>query len=198
MTIHEYTAEEQKLIVSALKEHKPWDVTELKNLKTRLKVYLLETTKNQCCYCRKNMNGEFAMVIDIEHVLPQAKYKPYTFSIFNLSVSCKRCNMPIKGQKDDFYDGPDPLLSGSYKIIHPNHDSYFYHMHYYESTFNGTVAVKYHVQNGSAKGMYTYNYFKLQRREVGALDEMQGLTATEPLLADIAAVAPQELLDQFS
>ncbi len=77
-----------------------WENELLSDLKSKVKEYYREKLNEQCCYCRKNTHGEFKMVLDIEHILPKSKFRHFMFHTYNLSVSCKRCNMNIK--REDF------------------------------------------------------------------------------------------------
>lgn len=81
-----------------------WYSERVKNVKRKIKDYLLTTCKH-CCYCLRPFIGEFRMVIDIEHILPSSIFRELTFDFNNLSLSCKRCNMRIKKDNIDFVDG---------------------------------------------------------------------------------------------
>lgn len=135
----------------------------------------------QCCYCRKNFVGEFNMVLDIEHVLPQGNplFKKFMFNLLNLSVACKRCNMNIKKDDISFISdfaslAIDPFLSKNYKLIHPNIDEYYFHMNYEVSIRNLETMIKYSINNDSEKGRFTYGYFKLNELEVDSFNKSQG------------------------
>lgn len=74
------------------------------------------------------------MVVDIERVLPKLKYGDFMFKLFNLSVSCKRCNMKIKCERIDLLldkklVSNNPEDSSQY-ILRPNLDNYFQNMRY--------------------------------------------------------------------
>lgn len=120
------------------------------------------------------------MVIDIEHILPKSIYPKQMFKGKNLSVSCKRCNMNIKKSKVDFLDGIDANYTGKqlrsmhYKIIHPNLDKYDSHLLLIAGQVGRKVMLKYSVVNGSAKGAFTYEYFKLDHLEKNSFDIAQG------------------------
>lgn len=81
-----------------------WYSNNLQTVKRKLKDYLL-TICNCCCYCRRSFQGEFRMVIDIEHILPSSIFRELTFDLNNLSLCCKRCNMLIKKDNIDFVKG---------------------------------------------------------------------------------------------
>jgi uncharacterized protein (TIGR02646 family) len=158
-----------------------WNSSHLKPLKRKIKTYYRNMQGEQCCYCRKNSNGEFNMVLDIEHVLPKGRpeFKKFMFRIENLSVACKRCNMSVKNDDISFISGQadfsiQPFFSGNYKFIHPNVDNYFDHLSYDVTIRNAQKMIKYTAVNDSAKGQFTYDYFKLNELEVDSFSKAQG------------------------
>jgi hypothetical protein len=157
-----------------------WYSAHLSELKAKIKAYYRVSQGEQCCYCRKNTNGEFNMVLDIEHILPQSIFSQFMFEINNLSVSCKRCNMMIKKNDISFIaEGANiveiPFLSSNYKFIHPNLDQYFDHISYEVSIRNNETMIKYSVVMESEKGSYTYDYFKFHELEVDSFNRAQGI-----------------------
>ncbi|PHR63350.1 MAG: HNH endonuclease [Idiomarina sp.] len=161
--------------------HAAWDRNpDLATLKAKIKSFSLIKTGNRCCYCGRNIHGEFGMVIDIEHILPKSIYPKYMFRGCNLSVSCKRCNMNIKRSKTDFLSGDGTKKTGKlfrsklYKFIHPNLDKYDSHLLLISSQVGRKVMLKYMVVDESRKGAYTYRYFKLERLEKNNFDMAQG------------------------
>lgn len=159
-----------------------WNSGHLTQLKRKIKNHYRDIQGEQCCYCRKNSNGEFNMVLDIEHILPKGRpeFKKFMFRIQNLSVACKRCNMSVK--KDDISFTSDqadfsiePFLSGNYKFIHPNVDAYFDHLSYDVTIRNDQTMIKYTAVNGSAKGEFTYDYFRLNELEIDSFSQAQGV-----------------------
>lgn len=164
---------------------KVWDSKHLKGLRSRIKNHHLVIQGEQCCYCRRNLTGEFTFVVDVEHILPKGIFPELMFDIANLSVACKRCNMNIKGQRVDFVVDltsvkTDYRHSHLYHFIHPNFDDYFTHLSRIEFHVNGCKIVKYVVSEGSAKGKYTYHYFRLSELEIDSFDKAQGLNAEPP------------------
>ncbi len=119
------------------------------------------------------------MVLDIEHVIPKSLCVKYMFTMKNLSVSCKRCNMSIK--KDDLgflntsiKDASKSFKSKHYKFIHPNLDNFDAHLLLYVQQVGKNIITIYKVVNGSPKGTFTYNYFQLNALEKNSLDQGQG------------------------
>ncbi|HEV7232557.1 MAG TPA: HNH endonuclease [Bacteroidia bacterium] len=168
---------------------KIWDNELLKNFKKKIKEYNRFLQGEQCCYCRRSLADEFSMVIDIEHVLPKGMFKHHMFEILNLSVSCKRCNMEIKGEDISFITdvndvNENPNDSKYYKIIHPNLDDYFSHIKYYVKIIDAKTIVKYKILN-KGKGAFTYEYFELDEIERKSIDRAQGVSAAEKLSGKI-------------
>lgn len=162
--------------------HSSWSNAILDTIKRKIKSHHLERQENCCCYCNRNIHGEFKMVIDIEHILPKSKYLRYMFTQKNLSVACKRCNMNIKKSDLEFLKFPinsaskRVFRSGFYKFIHPNLDKYDSHLMLNNVQRGRKRLIKYNVVNESRKGAFTYKYFKLEALELNSFDIAQGAT----------------------
>lgn len=152
------------------------------------------------------MHEWHGLSIDPEHVLPKAdgQFPQLSFELKNLSVSCKRCNMGIKGKDISFYSGEldavDPFRSDYYKFIHPNLDVVDDHLRVISLQINANRMVKYQVVNTSVKGRYAYEYFKLQKLELNSFDQAQGLTEVSPSesLPPELATALKAVLDSIA
>lgn len=173
-----YTREEKEAILQATNESKPWDSNHIKILKGRIKEHHQNIQKKLCCYCQRDTLDEFTYVLDIEHILPKSKYPKHTFDIWNLSVSCKRCNMQIKGQKIDFLVDQSFLTSkvndsNSYRFIHPNFDFKENHLKRLVYQICEQRIVVYDIVGNSEKGKYTYTYFQLKSFEINSFDHAQ-------------------------
>ncbi|WP_143749155.1 HNH endonuclease [Mesorhizobium sp. WSM3882] len=188
-----FTNAEKDAIAAALATDKPWDwkpggeVEEaLKSVKKKILDLHMARHGDRCCFCRKNMKGGGPFVIDREHVLPKSlpDYKVLAYEMWNLGISCKRCNMGYKKRKVDFVvDAANPAAlqsSANYRLIHPNYDLYKDHIRISSTQDDDTTIVKY-TRTGSEKGQYTYDYFNLRELEVGSFDEAQGGTMSEGL-----------------
>jgi len=175
------SSEDELLIEECINAgHKSWEDTRLDSLKSRIKEHFKTKQKNVCCYCSRNIYGEFNMVLDIEHILPKHKYTKYMFSIENLALSCKRCNLNIKGQKTDFLidsfsSSKEPFEKENYLFIHPNFDVFKDHLQYIHNQEDDEVMVFYRVKNESKKGFFSYNYFKLEMLEINSFNRAQGI-----------------------
>jgi hypothetical protein len=161
--------------------HTAWDRNpNLVTLKYKIKNFGLIKTEDRCCYCGRNIHGEFRMIIDIEHILPKSIFPKYMFKGKNLSASCKRCNMNIKKSKIDFLNVAFSKQTGTllrsryYKIVHPNLDKYDSHLLLISGQVGRKVMLKYSVVNESDKGAFTYDYFKLDLLEKNNFDIAQG------------------------
>lgn len=183
---------------------KIWESELLQEVKTKIKDFCRVRQGQQCCYCRRPMNGEFKMVIDIEHILPKSKFEKYMFNLTNLAAACKRCNMPLKREDASFFkgnqnDSDTHFVSENYEFIHPNLDDYFLHLEYLVKIVNGKMLIKYNVNNNSSKGAYTYDYFKLFDLEVDTFNEAQGIEVENPnreLIDDESAKKIEELFNK--
>lgn len=172
-----YSPEEQDKIFEALKKSKPWDEKgkELAAIKRRIKDFHLNRNGQTCCYCQRDLRGEFQMVMDVEHILPCSQYKALTFEIWNLSSSCKRCNMLIKRDSVDFLNKLEPnfFKSKHYDFVHPNFDEVHHYIVRVVTQAGRQSLVKY-VFEEDTKGEYTYWYFHLDKFETDSFDEAQG------------------------
>ncbi|GGA77231.1 hypothetical protein GCM10011369_18870 [Neiella marina] len=140
------------------------------------------------------------MVLDIEHIIPKSEFLKHMFTMKNLSVSCKRCNMLIKKNDLTFLDIPLHALprrkfrSKYYKFIHPNLDNIEEHLELNIVRKGRVRFIKYLVQNESKKGAFTYNYFRLRELELDAANQAQG--RTKKVIRDhIAAEAFRRLVE---
>ncbi|EJG01472.1 HNH endonuclease [Flavobacterium sp. F52] len=163
---------------------KIWYNPVLNRLKDKIKDFYTSGDTSKCCYCGKLFQGEFRMVIDIEHVLPQAHFASERFEIQNLNVACKRCNMLIK--KDDLTFLINPAIannyydSNHYKIIHPNLDIYSDHLILKTFRDGDSIFNKYVVKTKD-KGLFTYGYFHLEKTEVDTINNSQGIKGNKGL-----------------
>lgn len=185
-----YTKDEKLQITDAMAEPHPWDSKLVTGIKVRIKGFHLQFGENMCCYCYRDLTGEFSLVIDIEHILPKRHYRPLTFDIRNLSVACKRCNMKMKRDKLDFLNLPmeasELELSEKYKIVHPNIDNRDEHLLRMALQINTKRIIKYITVDNSEKGNFSYAYFRLSELEVDSYDSTQG--ANQPDLEAIAEI----------
>ena len=169
--------EKGKLSLAA-KSPEPWEFAGWKPIKRKLKNHLKKKTNDRCCYCRRSLANTHNMSIDIEHVLPKKLFPKYVFSLKNLSVACKRCNMGIKNQDRSFFSlrtgSRRPFRVENFSILHPNLSNIDAHLLLQFHQVGTKQFIKYHLsQNPKAKR--TYEYFKLREIETGSLDSAQGL-----------------------
>jgi len=194
-----YSEEDEKQIALALQETKPWNADCVRELKKRIYTYHRGQQQSLCCYCQRDQYGEFKLVIDTEHVLPKEKYRPHMFDLWNLSVSCKRCNMRIKGQRTDFlvdarFNTIEKQDPAGYRFIHPNLDTDRCHLTRQAVQAGASRLVKYVVTPGSSKGQYTYEYFRLNELEIDSFDTAQspsGSVRASPTLDEFRALVNQ-------
>lgn len=188
-----WSTDESAAIDFALTQGNPWDETcaELKHVKMallsakkKIRDFHLQRQSNTCCYCRTNLYQGGSFMVDREHIVPKGKFKPLAYTIGNLSVCCKRCNMEFKGEDVDFLLDKDNIeanhANGSqYYFIHPNYDCWDSYLERKSGQVNTAIIVKYKFIERHPKAIYTYDFFKLQQLEVDSFDEAQrrpGLT----------------------
>ncbi|SCM53724.1 TIGR02646 family protein [Hafnia alvei] len=191
-----FDQDEMLLMKDAIKNgHKFWDDKSIFDIKRKIKNSLRVKQAECCCYCSRNTDGEFNMVLDIEHVIPKSKIVSEMFEMRNLAVSCKRCNMRIKGEDisfinddfDVFKNNKDYYHSECYSFIHPNLDDWDDNLLYVVQQVNKKKIIYYQVVRDSLKGEYTKNYFKLDEIQVNTFDEAQGATIRkEPKSFEVA------------
>ncbi|WP_299846415.1 hypothetical protein [uncultured Paracoccus sp.] len=189
-----FTDDEEAAIANALATEKPWDwrpggaeEESLRSAKAKIRDCHLARHGDRCCYCRFPLHGGGHFIVDPEHVLPKSNntYRPLAYAVWNLGISCKRCNMQYKGAKIDFVvDAVNDAAfqdSANYRLIHPNFDSYKDHISISMAMNDDTTLIKYTTHQGSEKGSYTYDYFNLREREVGTFDAAQGRDVPDEL-----------------
>lgn len=180
------TRKEEDIINEALTQKDPWNWKPggkenliLDGVKNKIRKHHLSRHRDSCCYCRTNLHGAGPFMRDGEHVLPKHHpvFKAYSFTIWNLAVACKRCNIQYKGKKFDFVLEIDPArftISENYLIIHPSFDLYREHISYLMHHSEDGTLVVYKIKEGSKKGEYTYEFFNLRELEVDSFNEVQG------------------------
>ena len=181
MTVFSFDKSEKKLIENAIRQgHKFWSDDSLDALKRRIKDHLRVKQDECCCYCSRNTDDEFNMVLDIEHIIPKSKLVSEMFEMMNLAVSCKRCNMRIKREDISFIDSFEKLkkegayyASENYKFIHPNLDEWDDKLMYIVAQINRKKIVYYEVVNKNKKGTFAKKYFELDKIQVNTFDEAQ-------------------------
>lgn len=170
----------------------------LDRLKRKIKDYYTNNDTSQCCYCARLFTGEFNMVIDIEHVLPQDVFPTERFTVSNLNIACKRCNMEIKKADTSFIAsipamGFNYYQSQHYQIVHPNIDTYTTHIILKTIRRGDLIYIKY-VLKDQNKAKFTYDYFKLKDLEVDTINKAQGAKSIKSLNAKISDGIRKSLL----
>ena len=173
-----YSAIDQQSILEAFKNKKPWSAPCINELKKRIFAFHFERQGQLCCYCRCDLHGHTRIDVDIEHILPKKRFKAHMFDIWNLSVACKRCNMSIKRQDTRFlvehtYMVSRLQASEAYLFIHPNFDHSDDHLSRQAVQCDSKRLIKYVIKNDSAKGAFTYDYFRLKELEIDSFDAAQ-------------------------
>ncbi len=179
-----------------------WSNPLLFDVKRKIKDHYIINELPKCCYCSRLFVGEFRMVIDVEHILPQSKYSSLRFEELNLNVACKRCNMEIKRSRVDFIIdetimGTNYYQSQHYKLIHPNIDKYEEHLKIVTGR-NGNAIVNKYIILTDDKGQYTYDYFELKELEINNLNQAQGFRNISTLSREIPDILRNQILKILS
>ena len=174
-----YTDDQLASIEEANKSVSPWDQRCVDSVKRDLKTLHLARQKECCCYCREPFLGRHQIQVDREHILPKSKFGALTFEPSNISVACKRCNMGIKGQRTDFVVDEGTILSSHqdpkrYLIVHPNFEVVEEHIVRFSRQCGTSLVLRFSIVDGSEKGCYMYEFFRLRDFEESCMDKAQG------------------------
>jgi 5-methylcytosine-specific restriction endonuclease McrA len=145
-----------------------WGHSSHKSAKILLKEELFEAQQSLCAYCRRTIKDEDGHV-EIDHILPKAPrgthswdsnmrihrrrtggYPHFTFTIFNLTLACKRCNNR-KGSYDHRLNRTIPFTQlynldpAYFEWVHP-------HLHKYSDHIRILKGLIYQIHNGSLNG----------------------------------------------
>jgi hypothetical protein len=176
-----FTQQERELI-DRLSVAGGWDDDEAEGLRRKIKDHFMAVDVPCCCYCRLSMSPWHRITIDVEHVLPKQQFPRFTFDPRNLNISCKRCNMEIKGTDIAFYLGQAneaaPFRSQLYSFAHPNLDAPNDHLQILSLQVNAKLLIWYLRQ--TPKGEFTYEYFELNEIETNSFTAAQGVTVETP------------------
>jgi hypothetical protein len=201
-----WSDDEEEAIRVALLHAEPWDHdaselrqvrTKLREIKGRILEFHLARQGHTCCYCRTNLNGGGYFLVDREHVLPKSKFKSLTYTISNLSVSCKRCNLQFKGNdlgflRDSLSVENNHDDSEQYLFAHPNFDNLDALIERVSVQISRKVAVAFRVSD-HPKAHFTYDYFDLRGLEVSSFDDVQGGRKLDELELEISKLLSIEV-----
>lgn len=186
--------QEEKQLIAQLSVPGGWDAEEAAALKKRIKNHFLANGVPCCCYCRLSMSPWHKITIDTEHVLPKQRFPQYTFDLRNLNISCKRCNMEIKGADITFYVGlaneANPFRSELYSFVHPNLDKLDDHLQILSVQIGAKLLISYFPQ--SPKGQFTFEYFELNEIQTDSFSRGQGVAVETP-----SETLPAEIIQQL-
>ncbi|WP_342602811.1 hypothetical protein [Peribacillus sp. FSL E2-0159] len=104
-----------------------FDDEEISNIKKLIRVQLMKHQDAKCAYCGLAFDGTSRA--EIEHIAPKGgkkrpKYTTFTFTPYNLVLSCHLCNSPVKkGSKDTVSIFDVDYKKCEFKIYHPYFDN---------------------------------------------------------------------------
>jgi hypothetical protein len=202
----EWSEDERNAVNAALAHDDPWDddaaelrevQEQLRSVKRRIQDFHLKRQGSTCCYCRTNLLGGGPFMTDREHVLPKSRFRSLTYTISNLSVSCKRCNLQFKKNRIDFVVDHESVeakhdQSDQYLFAHPNFDYLDELIERLSTQVNRKVAVTYKVSN-QLKAHFTYEYFNLKELEIDSFQESQGGRSLDEVEQEVRIMLNHEL-----
>ncbi|MED2708447.1 hypothetical protein [Bacillus toyonensis] len=115
-----------------LRKLRPWNGKwgivnkEINMLKKHIRTQLANFQDNKCAYCGLTLNETSGS--EIEHIVPkggdkQPIHPQFTFTPYNLSLSCHLCNGPVKkGKKDTIITLDINYRLCEFSIVHPYFD----------------------------------------------------------------------------
>lgn len=168
--------------IELMRQHKngaiKWGNDALFDLKRKIRNFKKIHKNNRCCYCMREFDSRSDLTVDIEHILPIGKVRKHAFTMKNLSVACKTCNMTVKCQDTSFLIGiqpthKHPFRAKYYRFIHPNFQKLESHLTLNVSgnTDEG-FSIKYTRKTQEAEPHY--DYFKLYQLEIDTFTSTQG------------------------
>ncbi len=195
------------------------------NAKELLQKELLRAQKWRCGYCRRKIANENGKR-ELDHILPKAAsqvtvrsnsnatadrrrtngYPFFTFTIWNLVLTCKRCNTK-KGTYDSRLNRVAPVHSTHFYSLDPGEFEWIHpFLHQYSQHINIRENVVYEVCNGSANGEAVIRECKLDEiaavevaaREAVLTDNTNCLRAIGELIANVELIGQQNLINQVS
>lgn len=192
------TQDERAAINVALETASPWSHDKFENpiksnleaVKKKIKDFHFERVSKKCCYCRRSLQ-DASIESDREHIVPKSKKKVLSYSIFNLSIACKRCNMMYKREKTDhiidFETIEDAMRDRDrYHIPHPNLDDYEDHLRRISFQDGELEFTSY--QRKSSKGCFLYDFVGLDKLCVNEIDKSQGGGTVDEFIAEFLSL----------
>lgn len=123
----------------------------------------LEAAQERCSFCGLKLGGTSKG--EIEHIAAKAHWRhpEFTFTLYNLTLSCHWCNFPEKkGTKETIQAKRKVYSKSEFLLVHPYFDDPDDH---YEWTDN-QVEILIQVKNNSPKGSFSIAMFKLDTLEM--------------------------------
>lgn len=185
--------DERDAVTFALTQTDPWahegfakPIKEhLESIKVKIKDFHLERVNTKCCYCQRSLK-DAKIESDREHVVPKSFKKSLSYDLFNISISCKRCNMTYKGERLDHIASTvgieDDLRNADrYLIPHPNIDNCEDHLQRIAFQIGIREITTYHCHTD--KGRFLFRFVELERLCVGEIDIAQGGASVNDAIA---------------
>jgi len=123
-----------------------WDENskDIKLIKAKIRTTLKCYQDNKCAYCSQPLDVTSGS--EIEHIAPKGgpvypKHTEFTFTPFNLVLSCHLCNSPVKkGRRDTIVSKDINYKNCVFNIVHPYFDNPTDHFEVsHNSDFTGVI-----------------------------------------------------------
>lgn len=184
---YKLTIAEKKLIAGNFTIHTDWEKPIFDEIKTKVRDNLRPKQKNKCCYCKKEL-GHDIKEVDIEHIIPKAEYKDFTFEPLNLALSCPACNTKkgdtkILSKTVKHY----PKTTKSFLIVHAHYDNYNQHIVIHnDCVFEG-------ISKKGCRTIEVCELFRLKAVEKKAKKVLTSRTKPSELINLVMKASPKEL-----
>jgi uncharacterized protein (TIGR02646 family) len=163
---------EHKLLISKIPWNGKWRDPALGDIKIKIKNQLV-AVQNSCAYCGLPFKGSKDK--QIEHIAPKANYRQpqFTFSLYNLVLSCGYCNnLIVKGTKPTINLPIHRLYKKcDFSIVHPYFDNPQEHYDWADKGDEILIQIK----NESSKAKRSIEIFGLDSEEMNELRAAQAL-----------------------
>jgi uncharacterized protein (TIGR02646 family) len=181
------TASEKSIIAKNFTIHTDWEKPIFDSLKKKIRENLRPKQRNKCCYCKKDLGYDIKEV-DIEHIIPKAEFKNFTFEPFNLALSCPACNTK-KGDTKILSKSVIryPKTTKSFLIVHAHFDKYNEHIIIHDDCIFEGVSKK------GCRTIEVCELFRLKAVEEKAKKVLTNRTKQSELIDLVMKASPTEL-----
>lgn len=184
---YKITLSEKRIITGNFTIHTDWEKPVFDGLKKKIRNNLRPKQQNKCCYCKKELGYDIKEV-DIEHIIPKAEYKNFTFEPVNLALSCPACNTK-KGDTKILSKSVVryPKTTKSFLIIHAHYDNYNEHINIHNDCIFEGISKK------GCRTIEVCELYRLKTVEKNAKKVLTNRTIQSELIDLVMKASPIEL-----